>query len=869
MSTVGQIIGGVVGAVVGYYVGGPYGAVVGASMGMGLGAYIDPIRPDIPQPGQPQISELNINTSTEGSTLFDVLGTTKISAANFIWYGNSRSVAVEETQTTEGGKGGGSTSTTYVTGYEYYLSWALAICSGPISAVHTIYSNDTSVYNEVLYAADYPAGYADITLGNGMGACRIYFGTETQTQDPTMAAALGTTITPPYRGTAYALFNDVLIGDYNRAPSMRFVVSKTPATALTTPGTEEIDDIRYVGVYDYNPAYAVYYILTFHLDFKEEWINTQSFISAAEKLFVEGHGLSILFDSNAGAINYLETILSHFQGMLKYGNDGKFHLKLFRKDEEVYDLEVLDEDDFTERPVVDRGSHMELINELRTQYSLMNFTSECVKSAPALTMTDYDAEVSCEGEATYAIAEGCPPYTLQFKTYGDWGDIKTVNTPFKWLYKPDSCYTSQVRIKDVRGTVSNALTLDKQCGGNTGSMVVSERSITCGDSVSITVSGTTECCDVTVEHTGLSGDDIEQTSSTTWIYTSPEWSTCRGGLVTFTLKSCGVGLQTEFLTVNPQNIVFIANTSDCYYGGEPSEISISPSHTITSLAVANAGCSVTQGNPTILTTPAGYDTTVSILVTMVDTSHQWADGSNVTGTAVMSVDDCDCVRDESMAWDEYTSDLYIEKSGSAIIAVTGNNFPFTWEVEGTGFSLEDTETTGLSNTLYASAGATGVASITVVGCDDTVVYGTVTECECVDVGEPMGPYIGNTHTSWCFASGSVWCVDDVQGRYFSHPIVFVNMGYYADLESATATRASSGLGGGDSSDCGGYSVQSALVGADASKWNAICRIRCTTVSSPTACVGAGAYRFYYFFHYPAPTEEIDDIATPQECGRTC
>lgn len=84
-----------------------------------------------------------------------------------------------------------------------------------------------------------------------------------------------------------------------------------------------------------------------------------------------------------------------------------------------------------------------------------------------------------------------------------------------------------------------------------------------------------------------------------------------------------------------------------------------------------------------------------------------------------------CDDDPAMAWDSGTSAETIDRVDSVAVAITGLNTPFTWSVSGTGFSIELEVTGGLINVLHANATACGSAVITVTGCDDREVTGSV------------------------------------------------------------------------------------------------------------------------------------------------
>jgi hypothetical protein len=67
----------------------------------------------------------------------------------------------------------------------------------------------------------------------------------------------------------------------------------------------------------------------------------------------------------------------------------------------------------------------------------------------------------------------------------------------------------------------------------------------------------------------------------------------------------------------------------------------------------------------------------------------------------------------------------IDQNSSIPINVIGGCPPYTWSVNGNGFTLDSSTTTGLTNTLYADDTACGAATITVTGCSGPPATGYV------------------------------------------------------------------------------------------------------------------------------------------------
>ena len=136
--SISNLISGITGAIAGFFIGGgPMGAVYGFSIGFGLSLAADALAPDMPSPGQPQMSELNYPSADEGAVIYDALGTVKSTGNIFHVFGNRTVELTEEV----GGKGGGG-GEEVTTGYNYYLSLAMGICIGPVDKLYSIWAGE-------------------------------------------------------------------------------------------------------------------------------------------------------------------------------------------------------------------------------------------------------------------------------------------------------------------------------------------------------------------------------------------------------------------------------------------------------------------------------------------------------------------------------------------------------------------------------------------------------------------------------------------------------------------------------------------------------------------------------------------------------
>lgn len=190
-------------AAAGQYLGGPIGQMIGAQ----IGNYID--REVIFKPkGRegPRLAELAVQTSSYGTQIPRLFGTMRV-AGSVIW-----STDLIEHRSKDGGKGRPT-----VTNYSYTASFAVALSGRPVSGVGRIWADGKLLRGA---AGDFKSG---------VGAFRLHDGSGDQAADPLIVAAEGPGLAPAYRGTAYAVFEDLELAEFgNRIPSLTFEVTADP-----------------------------------------------------------------------------------------------------------------------------------------------------------------------------------------------------------------------------------------------------------------------------------------------------------------------------------------------------------------------------------------------------------------------------------------------------------------------------------------------------------------------------------------------------------------------------------------------------------------------------------------------------------------
>lgn len=182
----------------GTLVGGPIGGFIGALAGQ----QIDKALIGGGKREGPRLKDLSLTTSSYGSPVPRHYGTMRV-AGTVIWATD----LIERAEKQGGGKGKPS-----VTTYSYSASFAVALASRPIGAVGRIWAD-----GNLLRGA---AG--DLKTG---GTFRLHNGHADQQPDPLIAAAQGADRCPAWRGTAYAVFEDLDLSTFgNRIPALTFEV---------------------------------------------------------------------------------------------------------------------------------------------------------------------------------------------------------------------------------------------------------------------------------------------------------------------------------------------------------------------------------------------------------------------------------------------------------------------------------------------------------------------------------------------------------------------------------------------------------------------------------------------------------------------
>lgn len=180
---------------VGTLVGGPIGGAIGALVGQRIDGEL--FKPKGRE--GPRLTDLKLQTSSYDSQIPRVFGTMRV-AGCVIW-----STDLIESRSTSSHKGQPSTTT-----YNYSASFAVLLSGRAVQGVGRIWADGNLLRGSA----------GDFKVATGF---RLHTGTEDQPVDPLIASIEGVGLAPAHRGCAYAIFENMPLGDFgNRIPSLTF-----------------------------------------------------------------------------------------------------------------------------------------------------------------------------------------------------------------------------------------------------------------------------------------------------------------------------------------------------------------------------------------------------------------------------------------------------------------------------------------------------------------------------------------------------------------------------------------------------------------------------------------------------------------------
>lgn len=197
LAAAGAAIGGSVGGTVAGIATAAIGRAIGATLGKVIDERLLGAGSAAVETGK--VDRFRLTQTGDGAPIAQVYGRMRL-GGQVIW----ASDFLETSSTSGGGKG--APSSTKTTQYSYSVSLAIAVCEGQISSIGRVWADGEEVARD------------DLNM-------RVYTGSEDQLPDAAIEAIEGAGFVPAYRGTAYVVFEDLLLEPFgNRVPQFSFEI---------------------------------------------------------------------------------------------------------------------------------------------------------------------------------------------------------------------------------------------------------------------------------------------------------------------------------------------------------------------------------------------------------------------------------------------------------------------------------------------------------------------------------------------------------------------------------------------------------------------------------------------------------------------
>ncbi len=263
--------------------------------------------------------------------------------------------------------GGGSKKQTV--GYKYYLGVHMILCHGPIDKITRLDVDDRNAWTGLSTGGSITVNAPNLFGGDEReggisGKVDVAMGGTTQTPNTYLDSKLAGAI-PAFRLVVGLILNKCYMGNN---PYLKRWSARGTRIHLRQNGLAQWYDAKADVGGDMNPAHIVREVLTdpdWGMGYPELDMDDVAFQAAADTLFTEGMGISILWDKQKPLHEFLADILAHIDGSLYIDRQtGKFVLKLSRGGYSIPGLLQLDESNVQKISDFRRPTVAELTNQV-------------------------------------------------------------------------------------------------------------------------------------------------------------------------------------------------------------------------------------------------------------------------------------------------------------------------------------------------------------------------------------------------------------------------------------------------------------------------------------------------------------------------
>lgn len=327
-------------------------------------------KPNIEDARPAGLGDFSFPTATEGRPQPVFWGTCKFEGPNVVWYGDLEQRPIKETVKT-----GLWSKKSFIRGYRYNVGVQVALCRGRIDNLRRIWVGDKVIWEgtpvqDGVISINKPNFFGGDDHGNGgmIGDFRVYSGYGSQPLNSYLST-YQTPHTSAYRPVCYVVWEGGYLGNSSSVQPWKFELRRIPNGLGLTGGKELVNSN------DANPMNVVYEILTdprWGFGFPSSDIDTAGFTTAADTLYSEGNGLSMIVTSARDAGEILQEIERQIDGAIYLNQTtGKWSINLARGGYSIPSLPqiVRADGDVIKVKNWDPGTWESLINEVYVDFN--------------------------------------------------------------------------------------------------------------------------------------------------------------------------------------------------------------------------------------------------------------------------------------------------------------------------------------------------------------------------------------------------------------------------------------------------------------------------------------------------------------------
>ncbi len=263
----------------------------------------------------------------------------------------------------------GSSSSVTV-GYTYYVGMHMLVCHGPIDRVSRIFVGERVAWEGNATTSsqifiDKPDLFGGKKREGGIqGYVDLMFGAADQPRNDYLQSHTSVDA-PAYRRLFGIVLRQCMVSMMNP-----YIKPWKPEVTRWPKGWYEAK--KAIGTYDANPAHIIVECLTnaeWGLGYLQTDLNLASFTAAADTLYTEGFGMSLLWDKQSKVQDFIQSILAHIDAALFVDPaTGLFSLKLIRNDYLPSSLPLFGQDEIITVENFSRSTPADMPNTLSLRY---------------------------------------------------------------------------------------------------------------------------------------------------------------------------------------------------------------------------------------------------------------------------------------------------------------------------------------------------------------------------------------------------------------------------------------------------------------------------------------------------------------------